>query len=117
MQTKALAEYAVGLTYDDLPGDVRGLARDCVQDTIGIGIFGAQLPWSRIITDYVARSAGAGPCSVFGKTGGGISAPFAALANGALAHAFEMDSLRTHSAGVHPAGTAAAVKSAGNPTS
>ena len=41
MQTKALAEYAVGLTYDELPSDVRALARDCVQDTIGIGIFGA----------------------------------------------------------------------------
>ncbi len=116
MQTKALAEYAVGLTFEDLPADVRNLARDCVQDTIGIGIFGAQMPWSRIITDYVTRSAGAGPCSVFGMPGGGISAPFAALANGALAHAFEMDSLRTHSAGVHPAGTAAAVLAAAEET-
>ena len=61
MHTKALAEYAVGLTFEDLPADVRNLARDRVQDTIGIGIFGAQMPWSRIITDYVTRSAGAGP--------------------------------------------------------
>ena len=61
MQTKALAEYAVGLTFEDLPADVRNLARDCVQDTIGIGIFGAQMPWSRIITDYITRSAGAVP--------------------------------------------------------
>ena len=43
MQTRTLAEYAAGLTYDDLPPDVRDRARDCVQDTVGIGIFGAGL--------------------------------------------------------------------------
>lgn len=116
MQTKTLAGYATGLTYDDLPPDVRDRARDCLQDTIGIGIFGAGLPWSRIITDYVTRNAGAGPCSVFGMSDTAISAPFAALANGALAHAFEMDSLRTQGAGVHPAGTAAAALAAGEET-
>jgi len=113
MQTRVLAEYAAGLTYDDLPPDVRDRARDCVQDTVGIGIFGAGLPWSRIIVDYATRNAGAGPCSVFGMPDAAISAPFAALANGALAHAFEMDSLRTQGAGVHPAGTAAAALAVG----
>jgi len=116
MQTRVLAEYAAGLTYDDLPRDVRDRARDCIQDTIGIGIFGAGLPWSKIIIDYVRRTSGAGPCSILGVPAAEVTAPCAALANGALAHAFEMDCLRSQGAGVHPAGTAAAALAAGEET-
>jgi 2-methylcitrate dehydratase PrpD len=104
MQTKALAEFAAGLKFDDIPEDVRANARNCIQDAIGIAVFGAKLPWSRIVIDYARRNGAGGACSILGVRGAKASAPMAALANGALVHAFEMDSLRTPGTGVHPGG-------------
>lgn len=104
MQTRTLAEFAADLRYEDLPDDVRASARDCVQDTVGVTVFGADLPWSRIVLDYARRNGGDGPCHVLGASGFTTTAPLAALANGASAHAFEMDSLRKPSTGVHPGG-------------
>jgi 2-methylcitrate dehydratase PrpD len=104
MHTKALAEFAAGLRFEDIPEDVRERARECIQDTVGIAVFGAKLPWSRIVIDYALHNGAGGPCSIFGVAGTKVSAPMAALANGALTHAFEMDCLRKPSAGVHPGG-------------
>jgi 2-methylcitrate dehydratase PrpD len=104
MHTKALAEFAAGLRFEDIPEDVRARARDCIQDTIGVAVFGSQLPWSRIVIDYARRNGAGGDCRILGIPGAKVSAPMAALANGALVHAFEMDCLRKPSAGVHPGG-------------
>jgi 2-methylcitrate dehydratase PrpD len=104
MHTKALAEFAAGLRFEDIPEDVRDRARDCIQDTIGVAVFGSQLPWSRIVIDYARRNGAGGDCRILGVPGAKVSAPMAALANGALVHAFEMDCLRKPSAGVHPGG-------------
>ena len=102
--TVRLAEFAAALRYEDIPADVRARARDCILDTVGLCVFGAELPWSRIVIDYVREHGGPGPATVLGAGGLRTSAPFAALANGALVHAFEMDSLRKPSTGVHPGG-------------
>jgi 2-methylcitrate dehydratase PrpD len=113
MQTRELAEFAAGLRFEALPDDVRAAARDCVQDTVGVMIFGAELPWSRMVLDYARRNGGGGPCHVLGATGFETTAPLAALANGASAHAFEMDSLRKPSTGVHPGGIVPAALAVG----
>lgn len=107
-ETAALAEYAVGLSYDDIPNAVVQRAKECIIDTVAVSVFGATLPWSRIISGYAARSGGEGHSTILGPDLPRTTAPFAALANGALAHAFEMDSLRHPSAGIHP-GAALAV--------
>lgn len=104
MQTKQLAEFAAGLRWEELPDDVKESARICVQDTVGVMTFGAALPWSKIVLNYARYNGGNGPCHVLGPSGFTTSAPFAALANGATTHAFEMDSLRKPSTGVHPGG-------------
>jgi len=104
MHTIKVADFAAALQFGDLPDDVCGCARDCIQDTVGISIFGTQLPWGKIIIDYARRNAAQGPCTILGAPGSKISTPFAALANGVLAHSFEMDSLRKPGAGVHPGG-------------
>lgn len=104
MHTIKLADFAAGLKFEDLPADVCGHARNCIQDTVGISIFGAQLPWGKIIIDYAGRNAAAGPCTILGAPEKKICAPLAALANGVLTHSFEMDSVRKPSAGVHPGG-------------
>jgi len=112
-QTRTLAEFAANLCYEDLPEDVRVPARDCIQDTVGVMVFGAELPWSRIVLEYARRSGGDGPCHVLGASGFRTTAPLAALANGAAAHAFEMDSLRKPSTGVHPGGIVPAALAVG----
>jgi 2-methylcitrate dehydratase PrpD len=104
MHTITLAEFAAAMRFEDLPDDVRDCARDCIQDAIGVSVFGAQLPWGKIVFDYARRNAASGNCSILSLDGHKVSAPFAALVNGVLVHAFEMDSLRKPSTGIHPGG-------------
>lgn len=102
--TAALAEFGATLSFDSLPETVVRKANDAVLDTVGVSIFGAGLAWSRMIIDY-ATLYGAGGTSTIMGTPHRVQAPLAALANGALAHGFEMDNLRQPSAGVHAGST------------
>ncbi len=96
-----LAQFAVGLAYERIPREVMERTKDCLIDTIGACVFGAELPWSKIVIEYAKRNSAPGGSSVLG-TGIKVRAPFASLANGALAHAFELDCLCQPSVGVHP---------------
>lgn len=99
--SRALAEFAVGLTYDGIPREVVDRAKDCVIDTAAACIFGAELPWSKTVIEFAKRNSAAGDCSVLG-TPTKVRAPFACLSNGATAHAFELDCLCEPSVGIHP---------------
>src|SRR5215469_16076295 len=103
-ETVALARYAAGLKYEDLPADVIAKAKDIVADTVAACICGADKPWSRIVIDYAERTGPGGKSRILGR-GSAVQAPAAALANGALAHAFELDSLTRPGAGAHPGAT------------
>src|SRR5712672_3248435 len=103
-ETIRLAEYAAGLRYEDLPKEVVAAAKDAIIDTIAACICGSALPWSRIIIDYAERTGPGGVSRILGR-GSAVQAPAAALANGALAHAFELDSLTRPGAGAHPGAT------------
>jgi 2-methylcitrate dehydratase PrpD len=102
--TVQLAEYAAALRYEDLPPAVVAAARDCIVDTIAACICGSALPWSRIVIDYAERTGPGGASRILGR-GTAVQAPAAALANGALAHAFELDALTRPGAGAHPGAT------------
>jgi 2-methylcitrate dehydratase PrpD len=104
-ETVRLAEYAAGLRYDDLPAEIVGRAKECIIDTVAAIVCGAGLPWSRIVVDYARRTGPGGASHILGAEGPAVQAPAAALANGALAHAFELDSLTRPGAGVHPGAT------------
>jgi 2-methylcitrate dehydratase PrpD len=104
-ETVRLAKYAAALRYEDLPAQIVDCARDCIIDTVAAGICGSGLPWSRIVIDYAERTGPGGRCHILGRGGLGVQAPVAALANGALAHAFELDSLTRPGAGAHPGAT------------
>jgi 2-methylcitrate dehydratase PrpD len=104
-ETVRLAEYAAALRYRDLPAPVVQRARECIIDTVAAIICGAALPWSRIVIDYAQRTGPGGKCHILGSDGAPVQAPAAALANGALAHAFELDSLTRPGAGAHPGAT------------
>jgi 2-methylcitrate dehydratase PrpD len=103
-ETVELARYAAGLRYEDLPAAVVAAAKDAIIDTIAACICGADKPWSRIVIDYAERTGPGGTSRILGR-GGAVQAPAAALANGALAHAFELDSLTRPGAGAHPGAT------------
>src|SRR6202045_3889552 len=103
-ETVRLAEYAAALRYEDLPAPVVQQAKECITDTVAAGICGSALPWSRIVIDYAERTGPGGRSHILGRGSAG-QAPAAALANGALAHAFELDSLTRPGAGAHPGAT------------
>lgn len=102
-----LAEFAAGLRFEDIPADVVERAKHCVIDTVGNAAFSSALPWGKIAIEYAARTGGHGPCTILG-TRRTTTAPMAALANGALTHSFELDSLRSPGVGAHPGATIAA---------
>ena len=104
-ETVCLAEYAAGLHYDDLPPDVVQRAKDCITDTVAVIVLGNSLPWSRIVVRYAQRTGAGGSSYILGADGPTVQAPAAALANGAMAHAFESDNLTRPGAGVHPGAT------------
>lgn len=98
---RTLAEFATGLTYEVIPNAVIDRAKACIIDTVGAMTFGSELPWSRIMIEYVQRTSAPGKGSIVG-TPHKARGQLAALANGVLAHAFELDSLVDPSVGVHP---------------
>src|SRR5438128_2761660 len=103
-ETVQLAEYAAALRYEDLPAEVVACAKDAIIDTVAACICGSGLPWSRIVIDYAERTGPGGRSRILGR-GSAVQAPAAALANGALAHAFELDALTRPGAGAHPGAT------------
>jgi 2-methylcitrate dehydratase PrpD len=104
--SQTLAEYAVGLKYDQIPSEVIERAKECVIDSVAASVFGSQMPWSRTVADYAQRNSAPGECSVFG-TPLKVRAPFACLANGTSVHAFELDCLCEPSVGIHPSAAVA----------
>jgi 2-methylcitrate dehydratase PrpD len=103
-ETVTLARYAAGLRYEDLPAAVVTHAKDIIADTVAACICGADMPWSRIVIDYAERTGPGGTSKILGR-GTNVQAPAAALANGALGHSFELDSLTRPGAGAHPGAT------------
>jgi 2-methylcitrate dehydratase PrpD len=101
-----LAAYAARLSFASLPPQAVRLAKMCLIDAAACAIFGAGFPWSRAVIDVIGSSAGPGRCSVPGFDAR-LDPRQAALAFGAFAHAFELDSLRKPGAGAHPGATVA----------
>ena len=104
-ETERLAAYAAALRYEDLPPAVIARAKDCIAEAVGVIAYGAELPWSRMVIAYAQRYGAGGKSAILGTGGASVNAPAAALANGALAHAFELDSTTLPNSGSHPAAT------------
>ena len=104
-ETVQVADYAASCRYEDFPSDVIERAKQCITDTIATIIYGYDLPWSRIVVAFAEKNGAGGKSRILGPGGARVHAPSAALANGCLAHAFEMDNLTWPSTGVHPGAT------------
>ena len=104
-ETVELAEFAAAYRYEDIPPDVVERAKQCIIDTVAAVVYGYELPWSRMVAAFAAKNGPGGKSRILGPGGASVHAPAAALANGAFAHAFEMDNLTWPSTGVHPGAT------------
>jgi 2-methylcitrate dehydratase PrpD len=103
--TKRLAAFALDLDYRQIPAAVIDRAKDCILDTLAVSLYGSTKPWSRTVVDFIRESGNRGESSVLG-TNLRAQAPQAVLANGVMAHAFELDNVRQPGSGVHPGATA-----------
>ncbi len=86
---ETLAEF---VTTAEVPDDARNVARDAVQDTLGVMLAGTAEPAAAIVQRVTRAEGGAGRASVIG-TRIATSATWAALANGTAAHALDFDDM------------------------
>jgi 2-methylcitrate dehydratase PrpD len=98
--TRALAERARAVTYDELPEPVRELARQCVLDYLGVGLAGADDPLVRILLDDATEAGGLPQAAVIGHRDR-LPMLAAALVNGSIAHALDYDDVNLAMPG-HP---------------
>ncbi len=104
-ETVKLAKYAAGLKFEDFPQAVVNRAKDSITDTFAVMTFGSDFPWSQMIIDYARTMGSGGHSRILGDGDKPVIAPFAALCNGSLAHAFEQDGALRPSCGAHPGAT------------
>lgn len=95
--TSGIAAFVAGLRYESIPSEVIARIKLLILDSLGCAIFGAELPWSRILLDTMSAVDTTQGCTIWG-TGQKLSAPHAALVNGTLVQSFELDDV--HRAGV-----------------
>src|SRR3974390_3452705 len=88
--TRAIAAFVSGLTFARIPEEVRTRIKLLMLDTIGCGLYGAHLPWSRILHATLSDIDTTRTVPLWG-TGLALSAPHAALVNGTHVQAFELD--------------------------
>src|SRR5579871_2417993 len=95
--TKGVAAFVAGLGYERIPAEVIARIKLLILDSFGCALYGADLPWSRILRTTLRGLDATDTCAVWG-TGERLSAPHAALVNGSLVQSFELDDV--HRAGV-----------------
>jgi aconitate decarboxylase len=95
--TQGVAAFVAGLAYERIPADVIARIKLLILDSFGCALYGAELPWSRILLTTLRGLDQTKACAAWG-TGERLSAPHAALVNGTLVQSFELDDV--HRAGV-----------------
>ncbi len=101
--TLALTRRALAVRFDDLPDDIRVIARQCVLDTLAVAIAGAGEPLVRMLEAELVDQGGAGTAGVIGRD---LTLPAlsAALLNGTASHALDLDDVAMAMPG-HPSAT------------
>lgn len=97
LHTGRIAKFLTSIQYDDIPSEVIERIKLLILDSFGCAIFGCSLPWSKILIDVLCGVDSSNSCTIWGSSSR-ISAPHAALINGALVQSFELDDV--HRAGV-----------------
>jgi 2-methylcitrate dehydratase PrpD len=100
-QTRQLARFVSKLSYSELPPAVTEQAKICILDALGSMLLGSTQPWGKIILEYVRSLNGKPECTVVGSNVKAVAGD-AALANGTMAHGFEVDDV--YIPGIHHPG-------------
>jgi len=90
VHTRAIAAFVAGLTYEQVPADVRERIKLLILDSLGCAIYGANLEWCRILRDTLEALDSSRTATVWG-TDKTLSSPHAALVNGTQVQGFELD--------------------------
>lgn len=98
--TLTLARYAASTSCSDIPAEVRERAKQVIFDEIAGAYFSRRSLAGSLAAKYAAQAGGPAEARIY-ATGQRVSAPNAALANGAAGHGEEVDG--AHVVGGHPA--------------
>ena len=88
--TKNVVDFIVSSRLEAIPGQALAVAKDAIQDCVGVALAGARQPAGAIPAEWARKAAGTGAATVWGqdfKT----TAHDAALVNGTAAHALDYD--------------------------
>jgi len=88
--TSGLAAFVAGLTYEQIPQEVKDRIKLLMLDSLGCALFGSELEWSCILMRTLTAVDSSRGCGVWG-TDVRLSPPHAALVNGTLVQGFELD--------------------------
>ncbi len=88
--SRALADFAAALRYDDIPPQVRDLAKLLILDALGCGLAATGYDFAKATLAGARALGGDGPCAVIGSA---VHLPLrdAALVNGVLLHGLDFD--------------------------
>lgn len=90
LHTRRIAAFVAGLRFDDIPAEVRTRIKLLILDSLGCALYGADLPWTRILKTTLAAVDDTRSVSLWGSEER-LSAPHAALVNGTQVQGFELD--------------------------
>lgn len=97
---KPLAHFAYSLKFEDIPDDVKEVARQALCDFTAVTAAGAGMPAAQSVLRYVRSKSSSGPCTLFGQSSG-ADAELAALFTGTASHVLDFDDVSWTTIG-HP---------------
>ena len=100
--TSALATFALGLNFRELPRQVVHNAKLRLLDTVGVCLASSGMDYADAVLAYVQEQGGKPDARLFGQAGR-FPAALSVLYNGALAHGNDFDDTHSESI-VHPGG-------------
>lgn len=89
-ETRTLAKYAAGLSYEDIPTAIRARAIDLLVDQIGVQLGCSELPWAQQVRATYRRPGGTGEATVV-RYGDRLPIAATAFINSVFGHSFEYD--------------------------
>src|ERR1700761_2145686 len=90
IHTRKIAEFVSGLSYKQIPAEVRERIKLLILDSLGCAIYGANLEWCRILRGTLEKLDATRTTSIWGSSAK-LSSDHAALVNGTQVQGFELD--------------------------
>ena len=88
--SRILAEFVAGLKYQDIPSEVVNKVKDHILDTMGCLLAGSTTDWMKQVNN-VAKRLGGNPEATLIGDGTRVGVANAAMANGTLGRALDLD--------------------------